>query len=378
MTGLNAVAQWLLGGGGEILKFVLYVIVAWILIGALPRMRRDATQKVPQVRSTARTRMRDYKTQGRRKPAEWWGWTAAWGALSVAVEGARFGRYVVTSAWHGWGDHKRRVRALRERRPRRGQRRWRRPAGTPDGSGVCLHAPDPCESPEYCACSCAGCFAPRKTTPPPPPDGGSPGTAPDEPPRPATPDRPAAPSQGDGPPQPAGPPQPDPELQPAGGGGTGGADVIPFAPRNSPASENKGEKPVSAEITNLEVAEQVVSEMQRKAQRELDEALAEKSRAEQAVHDADQSASGLAAAGVTGPVMTAFTDYYEAMERAEMAARSKAVSAEQAMAAANAARGALMAHRDAADALSATGGAADRTAFYGTGGGQESRGQRVG
>jgi hypothetical protein len=364
VTGLNDIAQWLLGGGGAILRFVLYVIVAWVLIGALPRMHRDAKQKVPQVRGTARDRMKEYKTQGRRKPAEWWGWTAAWGALSVALAGAGFGRYLTTSAWHGWGDHKRRVKALRERRPQR----WRRPPGTPDGSGSCLHAPDPCESPEHCSCDCAGCLAPQGTTPPPPPDGGSPGTAPDEPPRPATPDRPAEPSQGAEPPHPAGPPQDAPELQPAGTGGAGDADIIPFAPRMAPANENKGDTPVSAEIMDLEAAEQIASEMQRKALREFDEAGAERSRAQQALRDAEQYANDLAAAGVKGPVMESFTAYYEDMERVEAAAISKAVAMEQALAHANAARGGLMAHRDAADQLAATGGAADSTKWYGAAG----------
>jgi hypothetical protein len=122
---------------------------------------------------------------------------------------------------------------------------------------------------------------------------------------------------------------------------------------------------VSAEIQNLEAAELVVAQMQRRAQQEYDAAGAEKNKAQQALRDADQASNDLAAAGVRGPVMEAFTNYYEAMERAELAATSKAVAAEQALAAANAARGALMAHREAAERLAATGGAADSTAWYG-------------
>jgi len=355
MTGLNAVAQWLLGGGGAVLKFILYLIVAWILIGALPRMRRDAADKVPRVRGTARTRMQSYSASGRRKPAEWWGWTAAWGALSLGLAGAGFGKYMVTSAWHGWGDHKRRVRVLRARAATV-QPPWRRTADPePDA------APPPDDGGNGRDGGPDG----------PPPDGGQPGTAPAEPPQATAPDQPAAPAeppQSAEPPQPAAPPQPEPELQPAGTGGPGNADVIPFAPRNSPASENKGEKPVASEIQNLEAAIQVVSEMQRKAQQELDAATAEKSRAQQELRDAEQAANDLAAAGVKGPVMTAFTDYYEATERAELAAASKMVAAEQRMAAANAARGALAAHQDAAERLAATGGAADSTKWYGQAG----------
>jgi hypothetical protein len=122
---------------------------------------------------------------------------------------------------------------------------------------------------------------------------------------------------------------------------------------------------VNSEITDLEAAEQVVAEMQSRAQREFEAAAVEKTKAEQALHDAEQAANDLAAAGVKGPVMEAFTNYHEAMESAELAARSKAAAAERALQAADSARGALQRHRDAAEALARTGGAADKTAFYG-------------
>jgi hypothetical protein len=359
MTGLNAIAQWLLGGGGAVLKFVLYVFVAWVLVGALPRMRRDAAAKVPQVRGVARDRMREHaaaaEAAGRGKGAEWWGWTAAAGTLAVAHEGARFGGYMITSAWHGWGDHRRRVRALRMRSP------WRRPAVTPPGPAASPPSPPPSPPP--------GDGGPPH---PPPPDrpGGPPREAGPSPP--SAPDHPAAPPRDEGPA--TGPPQ-YPGAGPAhsGAGGNDGAEVIPMPPPGlSPAGqENEGAPMADAEISNLEAALRVVSQMQAEARQALDAAQAEKAAAEQAMRNTEQASENLAAAGVSGPVMEAFVRYHEATEMAERAAAAKVVACDMALAAANSARGALAAHQDAADQLAATGGAARDTGWYvpGNGGG---------
>jgi hypothetical protein len=326
VTGLNAIAQWLAGGGGSVLKVILYIVVAWLLIGGLPKMRRDAARKVPQVRGDARNRMRDHaaRAQGHGKPAEWWGWTAVWGALSAAGAAAGFGRYMVTSAWHGWGDH-------RARLPRR-----RRSAEPPRDIPETTPPDDPGT--------------------PPPGDGG--GTVPPEPPRPpavrpAEPPRPETATA----PVPPEPPRPAVPVPPTGGNG---GEEIPMRPRNSATEGNPVE-----EITNLEAAIAVVSKMQQEALREFDAAGAEKANAEKALAGVEQASADLASAGVSGPVMDAFVRYHEAMEQASLAAAGKLAAYEAAKAAADAMRGALASHQDAADSLAATGGAANRTGWYG-------------
>lgn len=119
------------------------------------------------------------------------------------------------------------------------------------------------------------------------------------------------------------------------------------------------------EITNLEAAIAVVSKMQQEALKEFDAAALEKANAEKALAGVEQASADLANAGVSGPVMDAFVRYHEAMEQAALAAASKLAAYEAAKAAADAMRGALARHQDAAAALAGTGGAANQTGWYG-------------
>jgi hypothetical protein len=363
VTGLDAVAQWLLGGGGDVLRFCLYLFVAWLLIGALPAMRRDASARLPGVRGAARERMRVHaaraREDGRGKPPEWWGWTAAWGAVAVTTAGYRAGRYVISSAWHGWGEHRRRVAALRALRAypwhlravgaARWRIPWRRgPATPPDDGGSGPGPGGGGQPPEDPSPWSAG--PPHET----------------EPPQPTEPDRPSAPPQTEDPE--TGPSRPGeiPEPAHSGAPGNGVPNVVPlFPPGLSPAGHNRGDEEMAdAEISNLEAAVRVVSQMQAEARKSLEDAQLEKSRAEQALKNAEQASQDLAAAGISGPVMEAFVRYHEAMEVAERAAASEVVAYEMAVQAADSARGALQAHQDAADRLRATQGAADKTSFY--------------
>jgi hypothetical protein len=316
-----------------LIHVTVIVFCIWLLLGALPQMRRDAAAKVPQVRGLARERMRAHaataRTEKRARRPEWWGWTAAWAAVATAQEGTRFGGYLVRSAWRGWGEHRRRAQVA----GKAARAKWFPPQASEPAEPA--DPPSPPLPPE------GGTEPPGGggTEPPSPPEGGT------EPPR----------EEEAAPPQPA-ENTPEPELVPVG-------NVIPFNPGKVLAEKEGAE--MSGEINNLEAAVAVVREMQRRAAIALDNAIAEKQRTAQSLIDAEQSSNDLAAAGVTGPAWEAFVRYHEAVEVADNAAASAVTACELAVQAADSARGALVKHEEAAEQLKATGGAANETQWYG-------------
>lgn len=294
---------------------LLLLLGAWFLVGALPRMRADAADKLPAIRQGARTRMSAHseaaRKAGRRKSAEWYGWAgAAAGAETVAVLG-----YMGRSAWHGWGDHRRRAKAAAE-----AYRQKRANRATADEPAVPPGDPAPV-----------------------PPDGGNRAT----------------------PPLPAETVTVPPD----------GSNLRPFRPRPAgvPAgspSNNRGDRnmPAGVEAPDLETAVHVADELKAECTREVDEAATELAAAEAAATRADSFGSSLASAGVSGGVVEALASFADGISARVTAAKARVASADSGLAAATKAREDLRKHEAAADSLSATGGAADTTAWYGQAG----------
>jgi len=294
------------------MSVILLLLAGWFLVGAIPRMRADAADNLPAIRQGARARMSAHskaaREAGRRKSAEWYGWAgAALGAETAAVLG-----YMGRSAWRGWGDHRRRARAAAQ-----AYRQKRADRANADAPTVPPGGPAPV-----------------------PPDGGNR----------------------------AAPPLPAETLSAP----PDGSNLRPFRPRpaGAPAgspSSNRGDRnmTMTAEAANLETAVQVADRMIADGQREVDAAAADLQAAEARQAATENYGSQLATAGVAGDSMDALVAYSDSAESHVAAARARVASADATLAAAQKARDGLRKHESAADALSATGGAADRTAWYG-------------
>src|SRR5450755_2751359 len=290
---------------------ILLLLAAWFLVGAIPRMRADASDKLPAIRQGARARMGSHssaaRADGRRKSAEWYGWAgAALGAETAAVLG-----YMGRSAWHGWGDHRRRARAAADAYRQKRADRAAEAAATEPGT------------------------VPPDGQPPVPPDGGSRasgaagewgGTEWDEP----------LPG--------------DPRLDP-------GDNLRPFrrpAPSQT-ATDNKGDRdmPAGVEAPDLETAVHVADELKAECTREVDEAATELAAAEAAMTRADAFGNSLASAGVSGGVVEALASFADGISARVTAAKARVASADSGLAAADKAREGLRTHEAAADSLSA-------------------------
>lgn len=319
---------------------VLLIICAWFLVGALPRMRADAADRLPAIRKTSRANMSAHsgaaRGAGRRKGAEWYGWTA----VATAAETTAILGYMFTSAWHGWGDHINRARRLRANRASN-----RASRATPDGT-----VPDPTVPPTV----------PDGTPPTVPPDGpggGNRATPPD-----AAVPQPAAPAA-----VPAGPalvPGPAPQN----------GVVTPFRRPSGAASRGGNDMTMTAEAASLEMAVQVAERLIGDCLREHDDATAELQAANAAAAQMENYGAQLAGAGVRGGVMDALGEFSDATQARIAAAQTRIAGADSSLAAARKAREELRRHEAAADALQATGGAAKETAWYGAqqGGGSSS------
>jgi len=302
---------------------LLKLLAVWLIIGALPQLRADAAARGPQIRGRARERIKEHgraaREDGRRKPAEWYGW-----ALTAALlESGRAIGYIFRSAWHGWGGYRRQVQA--------DVRRWRaknraKRAGAVD-SGDDPHHP---------------------TTPP--PSGG--------PPPHDHPTEPSATAPGEALTAPPGTTAGGPAGDPAATD-----NVRPF--RRRPETDDGGEMTTATgEATNLEMAVHVADALIAKCAAELDAATHEKGFAEKDRTVADTYGGMLAQAGITGPVLDALAQFSDAVEQRIKAAEARIAAADSALQAARKARAGLKRHESAADALNATGGAANRTSWY--------------
>lgn len=315
---------------------IVFLIAAWFIIGALPRLREDSARRLPAIRAQAFSRANGHAEAARKakqpRGPEWYGWTAA-GSLMFGAEAAR---YLVSSAWHGWGDHRRRATtAWRGYRARAAaQTDETEPSGepSPDGPG---HGTEP--APEA--------FPEPATVPP----AGGDAAAPED----TAGTVPAAPQ-----PQPA--PREEPAIPPASA-----PNVRPIRP-----AINGGPRMTAppAEAANLEMAVQVAERLITECQREMDAAQAERVKATAMATMAEGFGASLAAAGVSGPLMDALAAYAESAEAARNAAEARIAAADAALSSAKSAREGLKVHEAAADALAATGGAADQTAWYVPGG----------
>jgi hypothetical protein len=298
---------------------ILLLIAAWFLVGALPKMRSDAADRLPEIRRGARANMAAHsgasRKAGRRKSAEWYGWAGT----AVAAETAAVLGYMGRSAWRGWGDHRRRATAAVQ--VYRQKRADRAAAAEPTEPGT----------------------VPPDGLPPVPPGTGNRAADPDD-------DW----DSGWDEPLPG-----DPRLDPDS----------PFRrPAPSPAApNNRGDRPMSVatEAPNLETAVHVADALKDACTKEVDEAATELLAARAAQVRADSFGASLASAGVGGGVVEALASFADGTSARVSAAEKRVASADSGLAAATKARDDLRKHEAAADSLAATGGAADETRWYG-------------